>query len=629
MRSVVFSRLHGKLIAALLLVMLIPILEIGTYGYWFTRREFSEQALARSEQEVYLQAGHIVASLTQTQGDALLIRALPSLESLRRMREQSPDGEQVARWQSQVAQDFLVLLSVRPMYQGLRYIDRQGMEILRVYSDGERVTAVEQDALRSRSDEAYFQRAAAPEGLGVFVSGVTLEDAEQDPFALNTSLVHFAMRLADGDGIVVIDVHAGWLLRNLPQDRSIDTWALVDHRGVYLAYPDTLTSVEYLPNGLAAINGALAPVLDGDAGYFVTGSQVVVYTTIFPTAGTEEEFWVLYRNTPSNYLYAHIGDFLGKSAFFLAGAAALALGLALMLGRGIVSPVIDLERMAVQFGEGGSAPDLPTRLPSDEIGRLTRSFHLMAHELERKRREAKTLIERLITAQEEERKRVAYDLHDGLIQQMVGARFYLTTCHTGCAAGGRGECMDFRRGCDALSEAIVEGRRIIEGLRPAALDDLGLEAALAELAEAMAVMAGWTLRLEIQPLPTEPDKTAAVTCYRIVQEALNNVRKHARASHVTVALHAASDSAGGMHLLIQDDGIGFDIQAVRTISTGFGLKTIRERAGLLGGMCTIISLPQHGTTIRVWIPQPPASVEPPEAWAVALSAQLDLEDKLR
>jgi two-component system NarL family sensor kinase len=283
----------------------------------------------------------------------------------------------------------------------------------------------------------------------------------------------------------------------------------------------------------------------------------------------------------------------------MVGAAMFAVLLAMLTSTLLVNPIRQLERLAAQFGHTGVTPQFPVSLPRDEIGSLTSTFFNMAHELEDKRNQERRLIERLIYAQEEERKLVAYDLHDGLLPQLVGARFYLSNTETEDAALTQ---LNIRRGCDALTEAIVEGRRIIEGLRPAALDDLGLAAAIEEIARTVSDMAGWSLTLDIQPLPVEPDKTVGVTVYRIAQEALNNARKHANAQHVSVALH----NGNAIVLTIEDDGVGFDVKAAPNgsegESRGLGITTMRERASLIDGQCIIHSRPGGGTNVEVYVP---------------------------
>jgi signal transduction histidine kinase len=221
----------------------------------------------------------------------------------------------------------------------------------------------------------------------------------------------------------------------------------------------------------------------------------------------------------------------------------------------------------------------------------------MAQELEKTRREERRLIEQLITAQEEERKLIAYDLHDGLIQQMVGARFHLTNCRARCLEG-TGDDESLSRTCDTLTDAIVEGRRIIQGLHPTVLDDLGLIAALQEMAQSMADTAGWDLRLSFQDLPYEPEKSVSVTLFRIAQEALNNARKHAHAGVVSMQLM----NGEGISLTVHDDGSGFNADGLTSGERGMGITTMHERAHLLNGTCAIASAPEEGTTITVWVP---------------------------
>ncbi len=158
------------------------------------------------------------------------------------------------------------------------------------------------------------------------------------------------------------------------------------------------------------------------------------------------------------------------------------------------------------------------------------------------------------------------------------------------------------QGSQTLTEAIIEGRRIVEGLRPATLDDLGLTVALVEVAQTTAQAAGWDLKLDVQPLPTEPDKTIGVSLFRIAQEALNNVRKHANAKEVRLSVH----NSNGITLIVEDDGKGFDPALVYGEGRGLGVTTMHERAALIHGICAIESEVGHGTRIHVWVPLTPA-----------------------
>jgi two-component system NarL family sensor kinase len=226
--------------------------------------------------------------------------------------------------------------------------------------------------------------------------------------------------------------------------------------------------------------------------------------------------------------------------------------------------------------------------------------------LEHKRQQEHRLIEKLIDAQEEERKLVAYDLHDGLIQQLVGARYYLNNIYEQRKDSAESGSEDIRRGCETLTEAIIEGRRIVEGLRPAVLDDLGLTVALEEVAQVSAQASGWTLELDVESIPVEPDKAVGVTVFRIAQEALNNIRKHAEARHVRLTMRNGS----GIDLLIQDDGKGFASHELNGDTRGLGVTTMKERATLIHGTCEISSVPGGGTTVHIWVPLSPHAAAP-------------------
>ncbi len=163
---------------------------------------------------------------------------------------------------------------------------------------------------------------------------------------------------------------------------------------------------------------------------------MLVFDAVHPSAATPERYWVITRETPKSLFYADVTTFYTITTAVFLGAVMLALALSLVASDHVLKPLLDLEKQAAAYGHGGPAPVLPERLSRDEVGALTRTFCEMAQELERKRRQEHLLIEKLINAQEEERKLVAYDLHDGLIQQLVGARLYLTNCCERCQETG-------------------------------------------------------------------------------------------------------------------------------------------------------------------------------------------------
>ncbi|MBI5829413.1 MAG: HAMP domain-containing protein, partial [Chloroflexi bacterium] len=215
-------------------------------------------------------------------------------------------------------------------------------------------------------------------------------------------------------------------------------------------------------------------------------------------------------------------------------------------------------------------------------------------QLAERRAELQTLVEQLINAQEEERRLVAYDIHDGLIQMLVGARLQLNNAIADHERErGRAETA-LRKGFDELAAAIAEARRVIEGLRPAALDDLGLVTTLRQFAEDNQADCDCELDFTASPPDLRLPPPVETTAFRIAQEAITNARKYAETKRLQVAL-ALDD--GTLKIEVRDWGRGFDFSAISE-GRGVGLIGMRERARLLGGECLIESIPGAGTTVR-------------------------------
>jgi signal transduction histidine kinase len=142
------------------------------------------------------------------------------------------------------------------------------------------------------------------------------------------------------------------------------------------------------------------------------------------------------------------------------------------------------------------------------------------------------------------------------------------------------------------------GLEIIPLLHPSILEDLGLSKAIEAECRQFATREGIAMSASVQTVPREIPKDIALTIYRIVQESLNNIAKHACARCVDVSLNK---SEIGLHLTVKDDGIGFDAAEVRS-KAGLGLSSIRERVRLVQGMYRICSEPGRGTTIEVTVP---------------------------
>jgi signal transduction histidine kinase len=199
---------------------------------------------------------------------------------------------------------------------------------------------------------------------------------------------------------------------------------------------------------------------------------------------------------------------------------------------------------------------------------------------------------RTIELQELDRRRIAADIHDGISQRLVSAWYHLKAAQSSSTEpAARAE---FGAIEGLLSDALEEARRAIVGLRPAVLDDLGLAAAITSVAASVSS----DMDIDLHLVDIELASHVEVSVFRIVQEALQNVVKHAGASQVSVILQSDDE---GVTLVIEDDGRGFDPEAARS-PTSYGLSGMQERASLLGATLEIRSQPGDGTTLVIRIP---------------------------
>lgn len=221
--------------------------------------------------------------------------------------------------------------------------------------------------------------------------------------------------------------------------------------------------------------------------------------------------------------------------------------------------------------------------------------------LAEKERALEALIRKTIEAQEEERRRVATEIHDGVTQQLVSVWYRLQACGRSLRDDPDRADSELAAASQLVDEALAEARAAIYDLRPSMLDDLGLSPSLRDLARRQ-LEGEVDLQLDVEDVGALPPHHE-MALYRIAQEAVTNVRKHAGARRVAVSLHAHTDS---VELTIEDDGSGFDVSSARTTGprTSFGLTGMAERASLVGSELTIRSAPARGTLVSVRIRRP-------------------------
>jgi two-component system NarL family sensor kinase len=224
----------------------------------------------------------------------------------------------------------------------------------------------------------------------------------------------------------------------------------------------------------------------------------------------------------------------------------------------------------------------------------------------------KKLTQRVLNTQEEERGRVARELHDGISQILVGVRYALDSVRRRMEKGNGDAETPLKQGIENLGTAISEVRRISRDLRPGALDDLGLGPALKALVEDFGNRTGIETEFNTVVFRNRLDQDAKIALYRIAQEALTNIERHATASKVSVDLRGHKR---GATLSIRDDGIGFD-RSRRQRATGIGLRNMAERVEQLDGQLRIVSETTGATGTVIEVSVPLSHLLPPEPTSI-------------
>ncbi len=219
----------------------------------------------------------------------------------------------------------------------------------------------------------------------------------------------------------------------------------------------------------------------------------------------------------------------------------------------------------------------------------------------------KRLTQRVLDAQEEERGRVARELHDGISQILVGVRYALDTARRKLTGEDASAAEPLSKGIETLGEAISEVRRISRDLRPGILDDLGLGPAIKNLVEEFGERTGIETQFSTVVFRNRLDPDAKIALYRIAQEALTNIERHANATHVTVDLRGHNK---GATLSIEDNGQGIRDEYGQP-SPGLGLRNMQERVDQLDGQFSV-KAPRRGTGTIVEVSVPLSHLLSPE-----------------
>lgn len=352
--------------------------------------------------------------------------------------------------------------------------------------------------------------------------------------------------------------------------------------------PQAGTHVTILETSDGKVWDAAAPIFDGRAGVARIGFSEEPLRRTVGTATTQ---------------------LLLATLLVSAAGIAAALFLTWILTR----PILELTGAAQAIGHG-DLDQMVTRWANDEIGDLADAFNTMVEELkqaevvrlERVRLRAE-LIERVIAAQEDERQRIARDLHDQTSQSLVSLIVQLKLVESADDEQVRAENLAALR--EQLRSALADVRRMALDLRPGVLDDLGLVEAIHWFAD-RCCQDGLQINIDtLGDLEHLPSKTT-VAVYRVVQEALSNIVKHSGARNALIDIEI---DGALLKLEIVDDGRGFNPGQVQNRGGAMGLFSMQERVELLGGTFQIDSQPGRGTCIRASLPVrvEPAMAETP------------------
>jgi PAS domain S-box-containing protein len=268
-------------------------------------------------------------------------------------------------------------------------------------------------------------------------------------------------------------------------------------------------------------------------------------------------------------------------------------------------------QVLLQVGDGSKMPGHLSIRPLARNGFKSATFGIVVTDMTESRRGEellRTLTNRVVQAQEAERGRVALELHDTITQMLCAVLVCSQTLVDKLPARNRTAKGEAKKLHGIIRKTVEEVERISRNLRPSVLNHLGLVAGLHDTSTEFANRTGVSVKLICVKLTARLPADTELALYRILQETLKNVEKHARARNVTVHLTKPGDI---VQLIIHDDGIGFDPDQhpVRPKGTGgFGLLGMRERAAYVGGILKVKSIRRSGTEIEIRIPLPPDTV---------------------
>lgn len=295
--------------------------------------------------------------------------------------------------------------------------------------------------------------------------------------------------------------------------------------------------------------------------------------------------------------------------FFAVGGTLFSALIYSVLLRWALRPLEQLQKAAEAIRQGRMDVRVPIHPFSDaQMERLVETFNQMVESIASNSERLHWLSQQILRAQEEERARIARELHDEAAQWLTSLLIRQRLLIRTLPAEMRPAVEEIQQ---MTATALEHLRRIAMELRPAILDDLGLVEALRWQAEEFQKKTGISVTTQLQGRIERLPREVELALYRVSQEALTNVARHAKATRVEIALRCEGDH---LELFISDDGIGFDPDEIRkSQARSLGLIGMAERLSLVGGTLEIESAPGRGTRVRARVPVSDPKCVPQEA----------------
>jgi two-component system, NarL family, sensor histidine kinase UhpB len=300
----------------------------------------------------------------------------------------------------------------------------------------------------------------------------------------------------------------------------------------------------------------------------------------------------------------HMGLYLPLTVTFLVAGLALSILLNALILRAALRPLDRLQDVVRRVGEGNlSVRAQPTPLADAEIARIAETLNAMLDNVQSYETQVRNLSGALIRAQEDERQRIARELHDdtGQVLTLLLIRLKLLESQPGAEAV-RPQVEELR---GLIASAIDQVRRLALNLRPPTIDQLGLLPALRSLVATFTESTGMAVTAEFPREPVALSRERTLAVYRVVQEALTNAAKHAHAQQISVVVRREGDD---LVATVRDDGRGYTPETFigrhrqPTGGAGVGLFGMEERTRLIGGTLVLQSAPGRGASVTLRVP---------------------------